>query len=135
MTTMPTMDPMTELEVRFGLQPIGDLLEERGVLVGQLADLWAKYGPGGTAEHQRSAELARIDGLLRAMAAASEQKVTEASLEKATRAHPDYLALVARHTTERAAYFKLDAQIQAIDMRVNRGQALAKLVGPGGRNG
>ena len=135
---MPTTldNPMTALEVQFGLQPIGDLLEERGVLVGRLAPLWAKYGPGGTAEHQRSAELARIDGLLRAMAATDpDRKVTEASLEKACRAHPDYLALVALHTTERAEYFKLDAQIQAIDFRINRGQGLTRLIGPGGRNG
>ena len=134
---MPTTldNPMTALEVQFGLQPVDELLQERGVLVERMANLWAKYGPGGTAEHQRSAELARIDGMLRAMAAAREDKVTEASLEKACRAHPDYLALIAKHTTERAEYFKLDAQIQAIDFRINRGQGLTRLIGPGGRNG
>ncbi len=132
-TTLDT--PMSALEVQFGLQPVDELLQERGVLVGRLAPLWAQYGPGGTAEHQRSAELARIDGLLRAMAAAREEKVTEASLEKACRAHPDYLALIAKHTTERAEYFTLDAQVQAIDFRINRGQGLTRLIGPGGRNG
>jgi hypothetical protein len=88
--------------------------------------LWAEYGPGGIGEHRMSAERSRIIGLLRAMATANEQKITEAALEAGSRAHPDYLGMMAQQTTERATFFKLQEQLRAIDFRLNRGQALLR---------
>ena len=118
---------MSDAEDRAGVEDLATLLDERQIIVGKLAPLWAKYGPGGTAEHSLSAERSRCNGVIRAYAASKEQKITEAALDIASREHPDYLALVARHTTERADYFRLNADLEAIELRVNRGQALLKM--------
>lgn len=116
----------TDAEDRAGVEPIDSLLAQRQTVVEALAPLWAEYGPGGIGEHALSAERARIVGLLRAMAVANEQKVTEASLEAGSRAHPDYIGLMAKQTTERTTFFKLQEQLRAIDFRLNRGQALLR---------
>ena len=80
---------MADAELRMGVDPIDDVLHNRAECVKQLAPMWALYGPGGTADHSLSAERSRVVGLLRAMAAAKEEKITEAALEAGSRAHPD----------------------------------------------
>lgn len=118
---------MTDMELRAGVEPLEQLLDERATLVAQVAPLWAAYGPGGTAEHTRKNELARLDGLIRALATGQGQKVTEPMVDAATHAHPDYLAFVAKMTTDRARFFALNAQLDAIEYRVQRGQALLRM--------
>jgi len=126
MTAPVTAPVMQDAEIRAGVEPIDQLLAEHAVLVERVAPFWALYGAGGTADHMLSAERCRINGLLRAMAAASGKAATEAALEVGSRAHPDYLALMAKQTTERAEYFRLNAALEAVEMRVNRGQALLR---------
>jgi len=116
----------SEAEQRAGVEPIDVLLAEREHIIESLAPLWAEYGPGGIGEHRLSAERARITGLLRAMAAADEKKITEAALETGSRAHPDYLKLMAEQTTDRADFFRLQERLRAIDFRINRGQSLLR---------
>lgn len=116
----------TDAEDRAGVERMDVLLADRDTIVSALAPMWAEYGPGGIGEHRLSAERARIIGMLRAMATANEQKITEAALEAGSRAHPDYMGLMARQTTERAEFFKLQEQLRAIDFRLNRGQALIR---------
>ena len=118
---------MQEAELRASVEPLDQLIAERQVLVTRLAPLWAAYGPGSVAEQVVSAERARISGMLRAMAAADEKKITESALEEGARSHPDYLTLLAKQTTERAEYFKLNAALQEVEMRCNRGQALIRM--------
>lgn len=125
---MPPRGVPSEAELRAGVEPLDQLLDERQHLTEKLAPLYAIYGPGGVAESMVSAERARIVGLLRAQFGALEQKVTEAALETGSRAHPDYLGLLAKQTTERAEYFKLNAGLQAVDFRINRGQALLRYI-------
>jgi hypothetical protein len=121
-----TLSAHGDAESRMGVEPIDDLLAERASLVDQLAPMWAEYGPGGVGEHRLSAERNRIVGLLRAMAAADDKKITEAALEAGSRAHPDYLNLMAKQTTERATFFRLQEQMRAVDFRINRGQSLLR---------
>lgn len=116
----------TDIELKSGAEPLDVLLDRRQNIVAALAPLWAQYGSGGVAESRLSAERSRVVGLLRAMAAAQEQKITEAALEAGSRAHPDYLALIAQQTTERAEFFRLNEELHTIDFRINRGQALIK---------
>lgn len=115
-----------DIEIRAGVEPLDALLDERATIVAKLAPLYALYGPGGVAESTLSAERCRVVGLLRAMAAAKEEKITEAALESGARAHPDYLALIAQQTTERAEYFRLTEAMTAIEFRIQRGQALLR---------
>lgn len=118
--------PETNAELRADVEPIDVLLAERDDVVRKLAPLWAKYGPGGTAESALSAKRSEIAEMLRAMAAADERKVTEARLDDASRGHKLYLDFLARQTVERCDYFLYDQQLRAIDARLNRGQALLR---------
>jgi hypothetical protein len=123
--TIPVL--MSDAEIKAGAEPLADLLHERRLLAERLAPLYALYGPGGLAESMLSAERSRIVGLLRAMAAATEQKITEAALETGSRAHPEYLGSMAKHTTGRADYFLLNAAYQAVEYRIFRGQAVMRM--------
>lgn len=127
--------PSDDAELRAGVEPLAHLLDERAHLVAKVAPLYALYGPGGLAEHTLSAERARVSGLLRAMAASTEQKITEAALEMGSRAHPDYLALMAKMTAERAEYFRLNAHLDGIEFRINRGQSLLRFASAEARLG
>lgn len=115
-----------ETELRAGVQPLEELLDEHRHVRGKLSGLWAKYGPGGVAEHLRKAELARIVEYLRAMAIAEERKTTEAALDAAAHSHKQYLDFVAQMTKERAEYYELHAQLQEVEWKVNRGQAMMR---------
>jgi hypothetical protein len=120
--------PMQEAEGRAGVQSADELLAERQVITDRLAPLFALFGPGGMADTMRRSERARIAGLIRAMAVASGQKMTEAGLEEAAASHADYLQVMAEHTTGRAEYFKLNAQLEAVDFKLQRGQAVLRFV-------
>jgi FMN phosphatase YigB (HAD superfamily) len=115
-----------ETELRAGVQPLEELLDEHRHVRRKVVALWAKYGPGGVAEHLRKAELARIVEYLRAMATAEERKTTEAALDAAAHSHKQYLDFIAEMTRERAEYFELNAQLQEVEWKVNRGQAMIR---------
>lgn len=115
-----------DTELRAGVQPIEELLDEHRHVRQKFAALWAKYGPGGVADHMRKAELARLVEYLRAMAIAEERKVTEAALDAAAHSHKQYLDFIAEMTKERAEFYELQAQLQEIEWKVNRGQAMIR---------
>jgi hypothetical protein len=118
--------PMAEAEARLGIQPIDELLDQRRHLVDKVADLRAQYGSFGTFDHLRKIELARIAGLIRAQAVRDHMKMTAAEVDDATHDHPDYRDLITRATRERAQWVRLEAEIEAIDATINRGQAVAR---------
>ena len=120
-------DPMSERELGYGVRPLEDIHAEWETLTAKLAPMWALYGPGGTTDHLRKNELARIDGLVRANAVAENKTMTEPKVDAACRNHPQYIEFVAKMTTERAEFYKLQNQLTALDWQVNRGQALLKL--------
>lgn len=119
---------MQEAELRAGIQPLDELIEEHRHVRKKAAVLWAKYGPGGVADSLRKAERSRIAEYLRVMAAAEGRKVTEASLAEAAECHKDYLEFLAMMTQERAEFFELNAQLEEIAFKVNRGQAVMRYV-------
>ena len=116
----------TELELRADVEPLEKLLDERTNTVRKLAPLWALYGPGSSSESRLSSERSRIVGLLRAMAVANGEKITEAALEAGSRAHPDYIGFMAKMTTDRTEFYELEQKLHAIDFRLNRGQAILR---------
>lgn len=121
-------NPMEEAELRAGVEPIGQLLAERGVLIDKVADLRAKYGNFGTHEALRKAELARISGVLRARYSLAKAKVSAAQIDDEAHGHPDYIEFITEATKQRARWVRLEAEIEDIDKRVNRGQAILRFV-------
>ena len=122
---------MSDAEDRAGVEELATLLAERAIIVTKLAPLFALYGPGGTAESIRKNEQMRLQGMIRALAVATrkegEKPPTESAIEEAARSHKDYLDLTARQTTERATFFTLNADLEAIEYRIQRGQALLRM--------
>ena len=116
----------TELESRIGIESIDALLAERAKLVTAAAPLWAKHGPGGIWDHQRKATVDSLAMMYRGKATEAGEKVTEAALAQMAHDDSGYVGLLAQAITEREALYRLEAQIQAIDARINRGQALAR---------
>lgn len=116
-----------EVEDTAGVERLDELLAERTAIVRELARLRPLYGPLGMWGHRRKIELARITALLRAQAtAAGEKPWSEARLDTEAHAHPDYLAMVAHGTTEAARWVECEETLEAINMKVNRGQALLR---------
>lgn len=117
-----------EIELRVGIEPIDQLLGMRRSVVDAIANLRAVYGPFGTWEHQRKGELSRIKSLIRLQAMKDSRKLNNDQVDEEAHEHPDYAAFVIRATRERADYFRLEAKVEDIDYRINRGQALIRYV-------
>ena len=125
----PRTGTMTEeIEMRAGIEPVEQLLATRQALIGQVATLRAVYGSFGTWDHSRKSELARIKSLIRLQSMKDSRKLNNDQVDEEAHAHPDYTAFVVLATQERAAYFRLEAQVESIDYRINRGQALIRYV-------
>jgi chorismate mutase len=120
---------MAAAEVRMGLDPIENLLDERQHLVEELATLRAKYGSFGVFDHIRKTELAQLRVRLRAQyTAAGVKRVTNDQLDDEAHAHPDYLALITQALHDRATWVRLEERLAAIDFTINRGQSVARFV-------
>lgn len=115
-----------EIEARAGIAPLEELLSERFDLVQRIAELRAVYGPFGTWDHLRKNELSRIKSLIRLQAMRDNRKVNNDVVDEEAHEHPDYTAFVVKATKDRAEYFKLEAEVEAIDFRINRGQGLLR---------
>lgn len=123
----PTHPPSrAELEIRAGIEPLDRLLDERRGLIEKVADLRAKYGSFGTFEHLRKIELSRLKSLVRIQSMRDNRKMNNDQVDEEAHEHPDYTQFVVEATRARAEYFRLEGQIEAIDYRINRGQALAR---------
>jgi hypothetical protein len=120
------MNPMSDVELRIGLQPVEELLAQRRTLIEKVADMRARFGPFGTADHLRKIELSRLHGLIRAQALRDKRRITNQQVDEEAHAHPDYYDFVTAMTIKRAEWVKLEAQIEEIDMTINRGQAIAR---------
>lgn len=119
---------MAEIEARASVQPIEELLDERATLIQRVANLRAVYGSFGTWEAQRKMMLARLKGQVRAEAlrGATARKLTNDQIDDEAHDHPEYMDFITMATKERAAWIVLEAKIEAIDFRVQRGQAVLR---------
>lgn len=115
-----------ELELRAGIEPLERLLNERRGFVNQVADLRAKYGSFGTFEHLRKIELSRIKGKIRLIAMRDKLKLNNDQVDEQAHEDPDYVEFVTEASRARSQYFRLEAEIESIDFRLHRGQALIR---------
>lgn len=117
-----------EIESRVGIPTIESLLAERDTLVKEIAPLRARHGPFGVYGDLRKVQLAQISERLRAHAVANGTKVTEASLDQASHAHPEYVEWVTAAVLEKARYFEIENRIDGIADLIQRGTAMARFV-------
>lgn len=117
---------MGDIEQRMGLPPLEGLLAERDSLVAKVAPLRARHGPGGLFDDLRSVQRATVAMKLRAQAAASGTKVTEAYLEDASKADADYVAFLTAGVLEKIQHTELENAITGINDQVRRGDAVAR---------
>lgn len=119
-------DRRAHLEARVGLKPLEELLAERAELVESVAQLRARHGPFGTWDDIRKTELATIAQSLRAKAVRDNVKLTEAAITDAAHADGRYIECITQATRERAQLTVAENQIQSINDRILRDQALAR---------
>lgn len=117
---------MSHLEDRIGIEPLDLLLAQREGLVVEAANLYARYGPFGTAEHRRKVALAAAELQVRAELASRDEKATEGKVDAMSRQHPTYLAFLDSMEEGRAEWLVVENTIQGIGDRIMRGQALAR---------
>ncbi len=115
-----------EVEFRAGVEPLELLLTRRRDLVKRVAVLRAVHGPFGTWDAQRKIELSRIKTLVRAQATMAKAKMNNDQVDEEAHAHPDYTAFITTAIKERAEFYRLESEIEDVDYRINRGQALLR---------
>lgn len=116
-----------EIEDTAGVDRIDELLAQRHAIVQELKTLRPLYGPLGMWGHRRKIELARLTVLLVAEATRDGgKKPTDTVLDAMAHEHDDYTTFVAHGTAQAARWVELEEALEAIDMRVNRGQALLR---------
>ena len=128
---------MAEIEARASVQPIDELLDERDILIRQVAPLRAVYGSFGTWEAQRKMMLARLKGQVRAeaMRGTTARKLTNDQIDDEAHDHPEYMDFITTATKQRATWIVLEAKIEAIDFRIQRGQAVVRFASAEARLG
>jgi hypothetical protein len=110
-----------------GVERIDELLAERDAIVQRLKHSRPLYGPLGLWSHLRKVELSRIKVRLLAEAAGrGEKKPTDEVLDATAHADPVYVDLITSATTTAAQWVADEEALAAIDMKVNRGQAVLR---------
>ena len=124
---VPPRTPMQDIQDRLGIPSVESLLAERQDIVTEMADLWARWGPGGTGDDLRKAELSRLKGLIRAQAARDGRKrLTNGQIDDEAHEHPDYLTWLTTATRDRATYYRLENRRSGIEHVINRGQMIGR---------
>lgn len=118
--------PMAEAELRASVQPIDELLAERSHLIEKCAPLRAVYGSFGTFDHSRKILLSRLKGEIRARAVRDQRKITNDQVDEEAHEHPDFIEFITDATKARTQWIKLEAIIEAIDFKIQRGQAVMR---------
>ena len=112
-----------DLEARAGLDDLSALHAKRDALVKTASNLYARFGPFGTAEARRKSALALAAMQVRADAT---ERLTEKAIEDASRTHKTYLACLDEMEDGRATWLVLENKIQNITDVIQRGPALAR---------
>lgn len=112
-----------DLETRAGLDDLSALHAKRDTLVKAASNLYARFGPFGTAEARRKSALALAAMQVRE---AATERMTEKAIEDASRNHPTYLAYLDEMEEGRATWLIMENKIQSITDVIARGPSLAR---------
>lgn len=129
-------NPREEVEQRIGIRPIEDAMQERDVLVERAAKLHGLHGSPMVWDAQRKAKLMTIRQAKRGVAMAAKGAVwTEARLDEAAHAAPEYLDFIAQTLEQRAELYRTEKALEAWEHRYYRDQATAKFAASEARLG
>lgn len=116
--------PRADIELRAGVDPIDGLLDERAHLVALNSELWAQHDSALVWDACRKQMLMQIRHAIRGRYLAAKVAVTEGRIDEEAYCDDDYVIFVAKTLTERAAFYKREKQIDAIQQRIWRGGKL-----------
>jgi hypothetical protein len=114
-------------EALHGVEPADVLLAERDKIMARLAPLRAVYGSFGVADHQRKVELARCRQIVQAQSVRDGKRLTVDDLDMLARLHEDYMGYLAQMVAGRTEWITLEGEVESIDFKLLRGQALLRL--------
>lgn len=115
------------VEAAVGVKGGGELVDERTHLVRKAATLRARHGSFGTWDHERKVLLAKLRATIRAGATVGGAKMTEAAIDDAAHAHPDYVQFITDGIIDKAKWIEAEAVIEGIDFQFYRDQAVMRL--------
>lgn len=115
------------VETAVGVKGVVEVRDERWHLVQKSAKLRALHGSFGLWEHQRKILLAKLRTAIRGGAVASGAKMTEAAIDDAAHAHPQYVEFITQGVIDKQEWIGSEAEIQGIDFQFFRDQAITKL--------
>ena len=110
--------------------PLESLLAARAALVREAAPLHARYGPGGTFAEVREGLRAELAAGYRARLADFEGRVTQAMIDEAVRADPQYAALIAEAEQARERLYVLYDEVRAAGARIAAALAARRASAP-----
>jgi len=117
-------DEVSALESRADVDSLGDLHARRRQLIQANAPLIALYGPFGLWDPKRKALLESLKVRAR-MALSQGGKPTEAAIDAAAHADPQYEAFLDQSFVDKIAWIQADTELREIDERIrNRETAL-----------
>jgi hypothetical protein len=114
-------------EALHGVEPADVLLAKRDEIMARLAPLRAVYGSFGVADHQRKVELARCRQIVQAQSVRDGKRLTVDDLDMLARLHEDYMGYLAQMVAGRTEWITLEGEVESIDFKLLRGQALLRL--------
>lgn len=127
MSSLPTSFA-PDIERSLGAEPLEELLAELEANAEAWAHGGALFGAGGFANDQRKKVLSIVMLRIRdEFLQKGEKPPTEKILDAMAHADKRYTRWLDEQTIKRAEWLKLDAERDAIAMKVNRGQSLLKL--------
>jgi len=94
------------------------LIQEHAEAVEAMAEGWAMYGNGGCWDDVRKSLASAIAARIRTTAEVAGKKLTEAAIEEASRAHPDYVKFLDTVKADRAQFIVDEWKAKMLEQRV-----------------
>ena len=117
---------MQDAELRAGVEPIDQALQEWDVLVERASKLYGLHGSPLVWDARRKALCMAIRKRLRGEYMALKVVTTEGRLDEEAHADGDYVTFITQTISDRAALYKTEKALEALMFRIYRGQSLLR---------
>ena len=117
---------LRDFESRIGVDHIELHAQRWRDLSKQRAPLHAVYGPGGTFDAQRKANLSTIKMEIRAEATLSGSKLTVDEIDSMAHADDRYVEFITKAVQDRTKLAEIEDEMKTLEWVINREQALIR---------